>query len=59
MKTCNGCKACTDKDMAQIPYIEHQRRMYKAYRREKVLSVLLIGSNALWFLVAILWLVVR
>lgn len=46
-------------DMAQIPYIEHQRRMYKAYKREKALKGLLIGSNTLWLLCAILWLVVR
>jgi hypothetical protein len=46
-------------DMAQIPYIEHQRRMYKAYRREKSLKVLLIGSNALWLAWAIVWLVTR
>ena len=59
MKTCDGCKICTDKNMAQIPYIEHQSRMYKAYRREKLLKGLLIGTNALWTIGALLLFVVR
>ncbi len=35
-------------DMAQIPYIEHQKRMFKAYQAKKRLKWLLIGSNILW-----------
>lgn len=45
-KKCNKCKLNTD--MAQIPYIEHKNRMYKAYRREMILKVLLVVSNLLW-----------
>lgn len=36
--------------MAQIPYIEHQRRMFKAYKREKRIKAALIITNALWLL---------
>lgn len=36
-----------------ISYAEHCKRMFKAYRREKILKALLIGSNALW----LVWLV--
>ena len=57
MKTCDGCKICTDENMAQIPYIEHERRMYKAYKREKRLKMLLIGTNAAWVVGALLFLV--
>lgn len=44
-------------DMAQIPYIEHERRMYKAYKREKFLKLLLVGSNLLWLSWSIVWFV--
>ena len=37
-------------NMAQIPYIEHQRRMFKAYKRERKLKTALIITNALWLL---------
>lgn len=46
------------KDMVQIPYIEHERRMYKAYRRENTLKVLLACSNILWLSWTVVWLVV-
>jgi hypothetical protein len=36
------------KDMATIPYIAHEARMFKAYQREKSLKALLIASNCLW-----------
>jgi hypothetical protein len=35
-------------ELAQIPYIEHELRMFKAHRREAILKGLLIGSNLLW-----------
>lgn len=48
-----------DIDMAQIPYIEHKHRMFKVYQREKRLKVLLVCSNCLWLIAAILTTVVR
>jgi hypothetical protein len=48
-----------DIDMAQIPYIEHKHRMFKAYRRERRLKALLVCSNCLWLVMAILTIVVR
>ena len=42
------CKECTKVDMAQIPYVEHRMRMYRAYERERRLKVTLIATNALW-----------
>lgn len=42
-------------DMAQIPYIEHKHRLYLAHCREKCWKWLFIGSNILWLLGAILW----
>ena len=48
---CENCKS----DMAQIPYIEHELRMAKAYDREKKLrdknanlKRLFVASNLLW-----------
>ena len=46
---CNKCNP----DMAQIPYIEHELRMYKAYCREKRLKILLVITNICWALGAI------
>lgn len=45
-----------DKHMAQIPYIAHKARMYKAYKREKRLKIMLVATNVLW---GILFLVTR
>lgn len=59
MKKCDNCKICTDKNLAQIPYIEHQKRMHYAYKREKSLKVFLIGTNALWLVAAILSYIAR
>lgn len=56
---CNNCNLCFKEDMAQIPYIEHRKRMYKAYKREKKLWICLLCSNAMWVFMAILSLVVR
>lgn len=43
-----------DSNMAQIPFIEHKKRMYKAYCRERNLKLLLIISNVFWVLIALL-----
>lgn len=56
MKTCNNCKICTDKNLAQIPYIEHEHRMYKAHQRELKLKGWLIATNISWFIGVIIWL---
>lgn len=32
----------------EIPYIEHEYRMFKAYKREKRLKLLLVASNLIW-----------
>jgi hypothetical protein len=45
-----------NKDMAQIPYIAHLARMYKAHKREKLLKIMLVATNVLW---GILFLVTR
>jgi hypothetical protein len=47
------------KKIATIPYIVHELRMYKAHQREKRWIVLLIITNCLWIVGAILSLVVR
>lgn len=41
---CTNCK----KDIAQIPYIEHELRMHKAHCREERLRWMLIASNLIW-----------
>ena len=43
-----------DSNMAHIPFIEHKKRMYKAYCRERNLKLLLIISNVLWLIIALL-----
>ena len=46
--------------MWNIPYIEHELRMYKAYKREKRLKMLLTVSNLVWVaVVAVLMLLQR
>jgi hypothetical protein len=32
----------------EVPYIEHEYRMYKAYKREKKLKIMLGVSNLIW-----------
>ena len=56
---CNKCNLCYEKEMAHIPYIEHKRRMYKAYQREIKLQGWLIGTNAIWLVGIVVWLVTR
>lgn len=48
------CNKCIKPDMAQIPYIEHEYRMYKAYQREKRLKISLICSNIVWVLLVLI-----
>lgn len=56
---CNKCNVCFKEDMAHIPYIEHKRRMFKAYQKEIKLKGLLIGTNVMWIVGVVVWLVVR
>lgn len=35
-------------DMAQIPYIEHKKRLYKFYKKVNRLRVALITTNIAW-----------
>jgi hypothetical protein len=46
-----------EKGLATIPYIAHEYRLFKAYKREKRLEGLLIISNLLWLIIVILLLV--
>lgn len=49
----------TKKELAQIPYIEHELRMFKAYKRESILKGLLIASNLIWSAIVAVMLLVR
>ena len=49
----------TKKELAQIPYIEHELRMHKAYKRESILKGLLIASNLIWSAIVAVMLLVR
>ncbi len=49
----------TKKELAQIPYIEHELRMHKAYKRESILKGLLIASNLIWSAIAAVMLLAR
>ena len=46
-------------EMHMIPYIEHCNRLYHAYRREKILKILLISTNAVWLIASAVHLVAR
>lgn len=48
-----------NKELAQVPYIEHELRMYKAYKRESILKGLLIASNLVWSAIAAVMLLAR
>lgn len=48
-----------DKDMYQIPYIEHSYRMYLADRRESLLKILLVVTNAAWAIAAVTYFAMR
>lgn len=43
-----------DSNMYQIPYIEHKKRMFKAYKREQILKTCLIATNVLWVIMAVI-----
>ena len=47
-----------DSNMAHIPFVEHKKRMYKAYCQINKLKMLLILSNIIWLSVVV-WLVTR
>lgn len=54
------CRECVNnKDMAQIPFVAHEYRMELAYKREKRLKVMLIGTNSLWLVGAFIFLIMR
>ena len=38
----------TKSDMAQITYIEHKRRIFKFYQKNKRLKIALIVTNIMW-----------
>ena len=54
---CNKC--LKNNNMAQIPYIEHENRMFKAYQRENCLKAWLLGTNLLWLLITLILLFAR
>lgn len=58
-KKCNKCQLCDNKEMAQIPYIEHELRMYKSYRREQNLKIALVCSNCVWVIGVLIFLLAR
>lgn len=45
-------------NLAKIPYVVHELRMYKAYKRELMLKWALGISNIIW-LAVVIWLLVR
>lgn len=49
---------CEKPDMAQIPYIEHKKRLFKAYQRERRLLKIAIFSNLFWLLL-FCWMIMR
>ena len=46
---CDKCKS----DMAQIPYIEHKKRLFKLYQKVRVMRTILIATNAIWLSVVV------
>ena len=55
---CDKCKS----DMAQIPYIEHKKRMFKFYQRVNRLRVVLVAKNVIWLSVVgalVAWIMTR
>ena len=46
---CDKCKS----DMAQIPYIEHKKRLFKFYQKVRTMRTMLIATNAIWFSVVV------
>jgi hypothetical protein len=54
-----GVTAMKEKEMAQIPYIEHELRMFKAYERERRLKFMLTASNVFWVGLTLLLILAR
>ena len=55
---CDKCKS----DMAQIPYIEHKKRLFKFYQKVRVMRTMLIATNAIWLSVVValvVWMMTR
>ena len=48
---------CSECNMAHIPYIEHRKRMFKAYQREEKLKHWLLITNLAWLIAMIIVLV--
>ena len=52
------CIKCITRELkdglAQIPYVEHKKRIFKAYEKISRLKVALILSNAIWAAIAAL-----
>lgn len=46
---CDKCKS----DMAQIPYIEHKKRLFKFYQKVRAMRIMLIATNAIWLSVVV------
>ena len=46
---CDKCKS----DMAQIPYIEHKKRLFKFYQKVRAMRAMLIATNAIWLSVVV------
>ena len=44
---CSECER-QNAELAQIPYIEHELRMFRAYRKRRKLMRWLIGTNLAW-----------
>jgi hypothetical protein len=42
-----------NKKLASIPYVEHKRRMYEAYERERKILICLISSNVIWLIIVL------
>ena len=57
---CDNCKKCLeDKEIAQIPLISHEYRMYLAHKRERELRLILIFTNAVWVIGTATFLLMR
>jgi hypothetical protein len=39
--------------MAQIPYIEHKKRLFKFYQKVRTMRTMLIATNAIWLSVVV------
>ena len=50
---------CKKDNMSCIPFIVHEEQMFKAYEREKRLKTIIVLTNSLWLIGAILAFVVR